>query len=147
MKQSYKEVLKYGLVGGIGIGVEWISFFILRDVFNINFIASHIIGSILAITNNFILNSYFTFKATDKIWQRAASFFGIAAIGLIISSSLLPIFVKVINYSLTYIDFISLSQKAVQNLAKLGATGIVVIMQFFLNKYFTFKKKQNDIQE
>lgn len=148
MKQSYKEVLKYGIVGVIGLGVEWISFFIFRDIFNLNYIVSHILGSILAISNNFILNSYFTFKATDKIWQRAASFFGIAAIGLIISSALLPILVSLLNYCITSVDAdINISQKVIQNLAKLGATAFVTIMQFFLNKYFTFKKKENDIQK
>jgi len=140
MKQSYKEALKYIMVGVVGLGVEWGSFFILRDVFNINYILSHIIGSGLAITNNFILNSYFTFKATDKMWRRAASFFGIAAVGLVISSVLLPVFVRLFNWGLDYTDF-SISQKVIQNIAKLGSTGLVTILQFFLNKYVTFKKK------
>lgn len=140
MKQSYKEALKYGVVGVIGLGVEWGAFFIFRDVLNLNYIVSHILGSVLAITNNFILNSYFTFKATDKIWKRATSFFGIAAIGLVISTTLLPIFVRLLNVCIDYTD-IEISQKVIQNLAKLGATGVVTIMQFFMNKYFTFKKK------
>jgi len=140
MKQSYKEALKYGVVGVIGLGVEWGAFFIFRDVFNINFVLSHVLGSILAIFNNFILNSYFTFKATDKIGKRAVSFFGIAGCGLVVSSILLPIFVKMLNFCIDYVH-IDISQKIIQNLGKLGATGIVVILQFFLNKYFTFKKQ------
>jgi putative flippase GtrA len=145
MKQSYKEALKYGLVGAIGLGIEWISFFILRDAFNINYIISHIISSILAITNNFILNSRFTFMATDKIVRRAASFFGIAIIGLFISTSLLPVFVKILNWLLNYTD-LNVGQKVVQAVGKLGATGIVVILQFFLNKYLTFKKNNHEEQ-
>lgn len=141
MKQSYKEVLKYGMVGFVGLGIEWGMFFVFRDIFNINFVVSHILGSILALTNNFILNSYFTFKATDKILKRAVSFYGIAAVGLVVSSTLLPIFVKLINFCLDYIE-LSFSEKVIQNIAKLGATGVVIIIQFFLNKYFTFKKKE-----
>ncbi|HCO66743.1 MAG TPA: hypothetical protein DIT04_03170 [Dysgonomonas sp.] len=140
MKDSYKEVLKYGMVGVVGLGVEWISFFILSDVFHVNYIISHVLSSVLAITNNFLLNSHFTFKATDKIWKRAVSFYGVAAIGIVISTTLLPIFVKLINTSLIYVD-ISISQKMIQNIGKLGATGVVVIIQFFWNKYITFKKK------
>lgn len=140
MKQSYREALKYIIVGVVGLGVEWGAFFILRDVFNVNYIISHILGSGLAITNNFILNSYFTFKATDKIWQRAVSFFGIAAVGLIISSTLLPIFVKLFNWGLGYTDLF-IGEKVIQNIAKLGSTGLVTILQFFLNKYVTFRKK------
>jgi len=141
MKQSFKEALKYGAVGAIGLGIEWGTFFIFRDVLNINYITSHFLGSALAITNNFLLNSFFTFKATDKLLKRALSFFGIAAIGLLCSTLLLPIFVKILNFILSYIDAFEISQKIVQNLGKLGATGLVVIAQFFFNKYITFKKK------
>lgn len=140
MKQSYKEALKYGMVGVVGLGIEWGSFFILRDVLHINYIVSHILSSLLAITNNFLLNSYFTFKATDKIIKRAVSFYGVAAIGIVISTTLLPIFVRIINIGVAYVD-IDISQKMIQNIGKLGATGVVVIIQFFWNKYITFKKK------
>jgi len=140
MKQSYKEALKYGMVGVIGLAIEWGSFFILRDVLHINYIISHILSSVLAITNNFLLNSRFTFKATDKILKRAVSFYGVAGVGILISTTLLPIFVKMINLGLAYVDM-DISQKIVQNIGKLGATGVVVIIQFFWNKYITFKKR------
>lgn len=140
MKQSFKELAKYGVVGLVGLGVDWAAFFIFRDVLGINYITSHIFSSILAITNNFVLNSYFTFKATDKIWQRAISFFGIAGIGLVIGSGLLPVFAKLISITLSHFD-ISLATKTIQNLAKLAITVIIAFLQFFLNKYYTFKKK------
>lgn len=140
MKQSYKEALKYGMVGMIGLAIEWVSFFILRDVFNINYIVSHILSSVLAITNNFLLNRHFTFKATDKVVKRALSFYGAATVGLVISTTLLPIFVSIINFCLGYVD-IDISQKIVQNVGKLGATGVAVILQFFWNKFITFKKE------
>jgi len=140
MKQSVKEALKYGMVGVVGLSIEWGSFFIFRDVLHINYIISHIFSATLAMTNNFLMNSYFTFKATDRLFKRALSYYGVASIGILISTMLLPIFVKMINICLGYIDF-TISQKIVQNIAKLGATGLVVIAQFFWNKYFTFKKK------
>ncbi len=148
MKKSHKEIIKYGLVGISGMAVEWIFFFIFRDTLGINYLISHILGSAIAILNNFILNSYFTFKTTDKIFKRATSYFGIAAIGLAISSLLLPIGVKVVDacfsdiiHYFSSVDY----NKAVQNVAKVGATFIVVALQFFANKYFTFKKKKENI--
>lgn len=140
MKQSFKELAKYGVVGLVGLGVDWAAFFLFRDVLGINYIGSHILSSILAITNNFILNSYFTFKATDKLWQRAISFFGIAGIGLVIGSVLLPLFVQLISLTLSHFE-VSLGAKVIQNLAKLAITVIIAFLQFFLNKYYTFKKK------
>lgn len=142
MKQSYKEFLKYGVVGIIGLGVEWLSFFFFRDYLGVNYIVSHILSCVFAIINNFLLNSYFTFKATDKILQRGLSFFGIAGIGIVVSTTLLPILVKIYNSGLAHTDILEISQKTVQSLAKLSCTAIVAFLQFFFNKYFTFKKKE-----
>lgn len=147
MKQSYKEVFKYGAVGVVGLGIEWGCFFLFRDLLHLNYIVSHVLSSLLAITNNFVLNSYFTFKATDKIWKRASSFFGIAGIGILISTTLLPIFFRLFNIIVTDYVTIEISQKVLQNLAKLSATGVVTIVQFFFNKYVTFKKKEYDIKK
>lgn len=140
MKQSLKELGKYGVVGLIGLVVDWGAFFIFRDLLGINYIVSHILSSILAITNNFLLNSYFTFKATDKIWQRAISFFAIAGVGLVVGSALLPVFVQLIGFTSSGLGF-HLRETVDQNLAKLVITVIVAFLQFFLNKYYTFKKK------
>ncbi len=141
MKQSYKEFLKYAIVGVIGLGVEWFSFFFFRDYLGINYIASHILSCVLAIINNFILNSFFTFKATDQIVKRGLSFFGIAGVGIVVSTILLPILVRVYDLGLEHIDIITLSEKTVQSTAKLSCTAIVAFLQFFFNKHFTFKKK------
>lgn len=142
MRESFKQVFKYGIVGIIGMGVEWGVFFLIRDVFHLNYIIAHIVGSVLAIINNFILNSYFTFKATDKIWKRAVSFFAIAGIGLVIGVFLLPLFVKLINVSIVDNGILQISEKMVQNIAKLATTVIVACMQFVFNKFYTFKKQK-----
>lgn len=141
MKESYKELFKYGIVGTVGLMVDWGMFFILRDVLGINYIVSHVLSSTLAITNNFFLNSYFTFKVTDKIWKRAISFFAIAGVGLVLGTALLPTLVSVINNCLQHFDIQYENQKVIQNAAKLGVTVFVAFLQFFLNKFFTFKKQ------
>jgi len=145
VNKSLKEFAKYGVVGLIGLGVDWFFFFIFRDALGINYWVAHIMSSIIAILNNFILNSYFTFKATDKLLKRGASFFGIAAVGLIVGSVLLPIGVKFLDaYFHDIINSLSSRNydKAVQNVSKFGVTVFVAFLQFFANKYFTFKKKE-----
>lgn len=141
MSESFKQIIKYGAVGFIGLGVEWGVFFLVRDVLHLNYLLAHVMGCILAIINNFALNSYFTFKATDKIWKRAASFFAIAGVGLGISILMLPAFVRLINVSLIDTDLLHMSEKVVQNIAKLATTVIIAVIQFIFNKFFTFKKK------
>lgn len=140
MRQSVKEVIKYGLVGVVGLGVEWFFFFLIRDFFHLNYMIAHVVGCICAIINNFVLNSYFTFKATDKIWVRAVSFFTIAGVGLLISVFILPLLVRLINVSLVNTQLLVMTQKVVQNIAKLATTVVVAAIQFIFNKYFTFKK-------
>lgn len=146
---TLRQLIIYSIVGGVGFVIDFGVFYLLNnflevqypfapiasDLVNnslttetINTNTSHIISSILAITNNFILNSYFTFKVTDHKLKRFLSFFGIAAVGLIISTSLLTFFIQTLGLS--------------DMLGKLIATCIVAILQFGFNKFFTFKQKK-----
>jgi dolichol-phosphate mannosyltransferase len=135
MNQLYREAIKYGIVGVSGLLVEWLTFFLFRDVFHIQYAAAHLLSVICGTANNFIFNRKYTFKATDKPFRRAVSFFGIAAIGWAVNYFLIIGF-----YS--YIDSLSLfaHPSVAQNVAKLFATVIVAGLQFFANKYVTFKK-------
>lgn len=90
-------------------------------------LVSNIISSTLAVINNFILNSYFTFKVTDKKLKRFASFAGIAAIGMVISSGLLTLLIGVMGLN--------------EMLAKGIAVLFVAMIQFIINKLFTFKER------
>lgn len=144
MNKAVKEFAKYAIVGFIGLGVDWIFFFIFRDALDINYWLAHVMSSTLAILNNFFLNSYFTFRTTDKLLKRGISFFGIAAVGLVIGSILLPLGVKFLDaYFHDCISMLSSRNydKAVQNVSKFGVTIIIAFLQFFANKYFTFKNK------
>lgn len=141
MSQSFKQLIKYGIVGIIGLGIDFLFFFIFRDLCGIPYWLANPMGQIIAITNNFLLNSFFTFKTTDKILKRGISFFGVAAIGLLISSILLPWGVRIFNVYLS--DFIDTSdQKMIQNITKILVTLFIAFLQFLANKYFTFKKKE-----
>lgn len=143
---TLRQLVKYGIVGGIGFVIDFGVFWFLNNYLSIHYPFSphisdlvdgrltvntvdtnicHIISSIIAITNNFILNSYFTFKVTDHKIKRFLSFFGIAAIGLVISTILLSFFIEVAGLN----DLV----------AKLIAVVIVAMLQFIFNKFFTFK--------
>lgn len=148
---TFRQLITYGIVGGVGFIIDFGVFYLLNNHFavqypfshifsellnnsltaeTINTNTSHIISSILAITNNFVLNSYFTFKVTDHKVKRFISFFGIAAVGLVISTSLLTFFIQSLGLS--------------GMLGKLIATGIVAVLQFGLNKFFTFKQDKQE---
>lgn len=97
--------------------------------FMLDILISNIISQTLAVIHNFILNSYFTFKVTDKKLKRFFSFFGIAVFGMLISSVLLTLFIGIMGIN--------------DILAKALAILIVAIIQFTINKFFTFKQKDS----
>jgi len=143
MKQSVSQVIKYAIVGVIGLAVEWSVFFLVRDFFHVNYVVANVISCICGVINNFFLNSYFTFKTTDKMWERGVSFFTIAGIGLLLGVFILPLLVKLINVVLVDPHILDISQKNVQNIAKLMTTVVIACVQFVSNKYITFKKTHN----
>ena len=146
----FKQLIKYGAVGLVGFVIDLGVFWLLNNYFKVHYSfssdisnlaggrlsvetidtsISHIISSVLAITNNFILNSYFTFKVTDQKLKRFLSFFGIAAVGLVISTGLLSFFIEILGFS----DLLS----------KFTSVVIVAVLQFGFNKFFTFKTQEN----
>lgn len=146
--KSVRELVKYGIVGIVGLIIDIGIFYLLTQIFSvqypfsvhikellgdkvplhlINTDISHIISSTLAIINNFILNSYFTFKVTDNKLKRFLSFASIAAIGLVISTLLITVFMGKF-----YLN---------EMIAKSLAILIVAAMQFAINKFFTFKQR------
>lgn len=147
-KKGLRELVKYGLVGTVGMAIDMGVFYLLAVKFSVQYPfsiyigellgdriplsvidtdISHVISSLLAITNNFILNSYFTFKVTDNKVRRFLSFAGIAAIGLVISTTLITLLVGKFGIDEMW--------------AKIIATCFVAALQFLINKFFTFKTR------
>jgi len=147
VRKSLKELFKYELVGIVGLGVDLGVFFLFRDVFGIPYWIAAIIGNIAGIFNNFLMNSFFTFKTTDKIVKRGISFGGIAAVGLVINAFMTPLtaeiflpwIIKVSSEPLGFSPDIA-SAKTIQTIAKMLVTFFVAMLQFVANKYITFKK-------
>lgn len=146
-QESFRQLVKYGIVGVVGLIIDMGVFYLLVKRFSVHYpfssfisdmlggnmsvgmldiLISNIISSTLAIINNFLLNSYFTFKVTDQKLKRFASFASIAVMGLVISSLLLTLFIGIMKID----DMIS----------KVLAIFIVAAIQFGINKFFTFKQ-------
>ncbi|NDV78396.1 GtrA family protein [Dysgonomonas sp. 511] len=147
--KSFRQLVKYGMVGAVGAVIDLGVFYILAVKLSVHYPStayvgellnnrfpidiidtdtSHIISNVLAIINNFVLNSYFTFRVTDNKLKRFGSFVGIAAIGLVISTTLMTIFIGQMGMP--------------EMVAKILSIGIVAAMQFIINKLFTFKESK-----
>lgn len=113
------------MVGVLGLVVDLGLFYLMNRMLGVNYVLANIVSSSLAIVHNFIWNSYFTFKVTDKKLRRFLSFYLIALIGMAVSTGLLALFIDGLNFD--------------SMIAKLIAVFIVAILQFFFNKKLTFR--------
>lgn len=150
-RKSFRQLVKYGLVGIVGLIIDMGLFYLLVYHFSVHYpftaaissllggkmsvsmldiLVSNVIGQTLAVINNFILNSYFTFKVTDSKLRRFAYFAGVAIIGMGISSLLLTLFIGVMGIY----DMV----------AKIMSIFIVAAIQFVINKFVTFKQHNKE---
>lgn len=118
--------LRYGLVGCTGLIVDMGVFYLLHEVFELNYIVTNIISSTFGVINNFILNSLFTFKVKDKLLKRFVSFYLIALVGMALSSGLLVMMIDGFRMD--------------SMLSKMISVLIVAVFQYFLNKKLTFSE-------
>jgi putative flippase GtrA len=119
--------IKYALVGVVGLVVDMGLFYMFHEVLNINYILSNIMSSSLAVVNNFILNSIFTFKVKDKLLYRFISFFSIALAGMALSSGMLVVLIDGLHLN-------SMVSKAI-------SVFVVALIQYYVNKKLTFSER------
>ncbi|WP_241738927.1 GtrA family protein [Pontibacter beigongshangensis] len=117
--------MKFGLVGLSGTALDFGVTHLAKEKLLWNKYMANTMGFVIAVTNNFFLNRYWTFHNHDQEvgWQ-FSKFMSVALLGLVFHTLLLYLF----------------SDKARINFyqSKLGATIIVFVWNFFLNYFFTF---------
>lgn len=124
---KYKDFILYGLIGGLSAGLDF-GVYSLLCLLGMNYQIANVISINCGIFCSFILNRHYNFKTKDKIAKRFLSFYIIGLFGLALTWLLLHFMV---------------SMKGINKLiAKLITIFIVAIIQFFLNKFITFKKTE-----
>jgi putative flippase GtrA len=121
-----EHLLKYGLVGGVGALLDMGVFFLGFHVLSLPYLLANLISSHCGIINNFLMNSFFTFKISDRKLRRFISYYLIALVGIGLSSILLVLFIGTI--------------KLQPLIAKVAALAIVTSAQFMFNRSVTFKR-------
>lgn len=122
----FLKLLKFGIVGIVGTLVDFSTTWLCKEKFQLNKYISNSIGFLLAATSNYFFNRIWTFKSNNnQIITEYISFLSISIIGLGINNFIIYIFHEKLK-----INFY---------IAKLIATGIVFLWNFFANYYFTFR--------
>lgn len=80
---NWVQLSKFAMVGASGYVVNLIVYEIARQAFDIHYLVAAVIAFAFAVTNNFLWNRHWTFKATDgHAGFQAARFFTVSLIAL-----------------------------------------------------------------
>lgn len=120
------KFLKFGIVGGSGVIVDFFFTWLCKEKLNIQKYGANAIGFTIAASTNWIFNRIWTFQSQNpEMLKEYSEFLFISLIGLGINSFVLWM----------------LTDKGKINfyIAKLGAIGVTTIWNFFANYFFTFR--------
>jgi putative flippase GtrA len=126
-----KEIILYGLIGGISAGMDTLLFWLLSKA--INPFVANCISVTMGITISFLLNTFLNFKVRDRLFVRAVSFYAVGFTGLALSSLLLYLGIEVLHVDGLFVKIILVF--------------IVAAVQFILNKLVTFRKRTGEAHE
>lgn len=122
-----KEFLKYIMIAAVGGILDLLLFIILLHTYtDIHIQLVNLMSMFVGVTTNFILNYHFNFKAESKFFRRYLSFLTVGAVGFSIVALFVFIFVQLIGWNAVIV--------------KISATLFATVIQYFLNRYISFKK-------
>lgn len=92
---NWIQLVKFGAVGASGYAVNLAVYEVARSVFDIHYIAAAVVAFCFAVTNNFLWNRYWTFKARDgHAGFQAARFFVVSLLALAFNLVVLKLLVS-----------------------------------------------------
>jgi putative flippase GtrA len=117
------QLLLYCVCGGLGVSTDFSVFWLLVG-HGVGHQAANVAGYMGGTLLSFFLNRRITFGVKSNVMRRLTLFFGVAAVGFSTSALMLWMLVDVAGMD--------------PRLAKLLTLPVVVLIQFTLNRRFTF---------
>jgi putative flippase GtrA len=137
--------IKFATVGAIGSVIDIAIMNLLTHLFSMRLVYAGTISLICAIISNFMLNRYWTYpdSRSRHFVHQLSMFFLVNVIGIVFRIPILH-FVEPVMES-AFENMVHLSHASAETLAKNAtlafAIGVVMIWNFFINRYWTY----NDI--
>ena len=126
---KFRNLILYGIIGCCTASLDFLIFTGLTQCTSIHYIIANVISCSTGILCSFLLNRKYNFKVTDHTMRRMVVFFSVGVFGLFLSSVILHFCVDDLNWG--------------ELISKLTSIVIVVIIQFFLNKYISFREDKH----
>ena len=122
---DFKKFIKFGLVGVMNTGVDWLSFAVLIEVLSVEARIAQVIAQSLAVINSYLVNKRWTFKDNKTHSKSVFKFIAIQGTSLILGYLSMRLFHDTLGLN--------------EYLSKLMIAGATVMLNYFGNKLFVFK--------
>lgn len=123
---NWLQLFKFGIVGASGYVINLTVFGVLTHALDVHHLASAVVAFCVAVTNNFLWNRHWTFRATaGHPGFQAARFFTVSVSALALNLALLELLVSVVGLA-------ALPSQAI-------AVAIAMPVNFIGNKLWTFE--------
>lgn len=144
MKKLLEQIFKFAIVGGISFVVDFLVYTVMCNVLHIHYIIAGVAGFTVSVIVNYILSMRFVFVSKDDMRKdkEFVIFVVLSLIGMLLNSVILYICIDLIYMhwlwlmSILPIDWMNI-------VAKVVATGIVMVYNFVTRKIFLEKKEEN----
>lgn len=127
---KFRHLILYGIIGSFSSSLDFLIYTLLVQVIGIQYLVSNCISVLGGITTSFILNRNYNFKVKDHAKRRFSIFLTVGLCGLLMSNMILYLCIEVWSMD--------------KLISKLLSIVLVVLFQFLINKYFTFKPSNNE---
>ena len=125
-KAFLRNLILYGIIGGLSAGLDALVFALLFKKFGINKFLANTISVHCGIFLSFFLNSRYNFRKTDHLRERFIPFYLTGLLGLVLSHGILWMGGR--------LGFDTL-------ITKLASIVIVAVIQFFINRAVAFRDR------
>ena len=124
MRDVLEKLLRFGLVGGVATGIQYLILVVLVHAVGMPAPVASEIGFVVSAFGNYLLNYHFTFRSRRPHGPAAAKFMVLVAVGLAINFALMQVLIGAGVYYL---------------LAQVCATAVVFLWNFVGNSLWTFR--------
>lgn len=145
MKKLFEQIFKFAIVGGISFVVDFLVYTIMCNVLNIHYIIAGVSGFTVSVVVNYILSMRFVFVSKEDMRKdkEFIIFVVLSLIGMLLNSVILYICIDMIYMNWAWFNQL-LPIDWMNILAKVIATGIVMVYNFVTRKIFLEKKEDDN---
>lgn len=119
-----RALVLYGIIGVSGVTLDYLVFLLLFNSSGLHEQLANAISTSIGIANNFALNAWLNFRTTDRLLIRFARFYSVGLAGMALTFLLLHLGSGMFGLN--------------PNLVKAAAIPLVVVLQYLINKRWSF---------